>query len=168
VAQEEISTWHLPLEEVGTLELAEVLVVNTMAPFILCGRLEPVMRRSRFPDRYIVNVTSIEGQFTRDEKPAEHPHTNMAKAALNMLTRTAASRCAEAGIYMNSVDPGWITHMRGVDPRGPEEGKGEAGAFVPPLDVEDGAARIYDPIVRGRMGEPVHGLLLKDYESVSW
>jgi NAD(P)-dependent dehydrogenase (short-subunit alcohol dehydrogenase family) len=122
------------------------------------------MRRSRFADRYVVNVTSAEGQFSRRSKPAEHPHTNMAKAALNMLTRTAAARCAENGIYMNSVDPGWITHMRSVDPGVEEEGTREAV----PLDAVDGAARVYDPIIRGLQGERVCGLLLRDYEAVSW
>jgi NAD(P)-dependent dehydrogenase (short-subunit alcohol dehydrogenase family) len=159
------SSWHLPLERVETAELAEVMLVNTMAPFALCSLLEPLLRRSKFPDRYVVNVTSVEGQFDRGSKPPAHPHTNMAKAALNMLTRTVADRCAESGIYVNSVDPGWVTHMSSIDPRSPVE---DASDFVPPLDAVDAAARIYDPILLGRSGRPVYGQLLKDYHSVEW
>ncbi len=158
------SSWALPMEEVDTLELAEVMVINAMVPFVLCSQLEPLMKRSRYPDRYVVNVSSAEGQFDRKRKPATHPHTNMAKAALNMLTRTAAECCAASRICMNSVDPGWITHMQSVEPHSPAENE----AFVPPLDVEDGAARLYDPILRGIAGEPVFGLLLRDYSAVPW
>ncbi|HET6251133.1 MAG TPA: SDR family NAD(P)-dependent oxidoreductase [Tepidisphaeraceae bacterium] len=161
------SSWTLSMEQVDPAELAEVMVINAMAPFILCARLEPLMRRSRFADRYIVNVTSIEGQFERDYKAADHPHTNMAKAALNMLTRTAAKRCAESGIYMNSVDPGWITHMIAVDPSDANDGAPGRASPVP-LDAIDGAARIYDPILRGINGSPVSGLLLKDFAEVAW
>jgi len=163
------STWTLPLEHIEPMELAEVMVINAMAPFLLARYLEPLLRQSLFPDRYIVNVTSAEGQFDRSTKGSEHPHTNMAKAALNMLTRTAAERCAASGIYINSVDPGWITHMSAVDPADHTDDEGDrAGAFVPPLDAVDGAARIYDPILRGLAGTPVFGLLLKDYQSAPW
>jgi NAD(P)-dependent dehydrogenase (short-subunit alcohol dehydrogenase family) len=163
-----VSSWKLPLEEVEPIELGEVMLINTMAPFLLCSAFEPLMRNSRFIDRYIVNVTSAEGQFERRSKPAEHPHTNMAKAALNMLTRTAASRCAADWIYMNSVDPGWITHMA-VESMLPAENATEPrDAFVPPLDAVDGAARVYDPILRGIHGEPVSGLLLRDYQPAPW
>ncbi len=162
------SSWQLAMEDVQPLELAEVMVVNAMAPFILCSRLEPLLRRSRFADRYIVNVTSAEGQFGGDKKLPNHPHTNMAKAALNMLTRTAADRCAADGIYMNSVDPGWITNMQALDPASPDDAMPGAGDTLPPLDAVDGAARIYDPIIRGVEGKPVFGLLLKNYDPAPW
>ncbi|HVT81495.1 MAG TPA: SDR family oxidoreductase, partial [Phycisphaerae bacterium] len=119
---------------------------------------------SPFPDRYIVNVSSAEGSFSRDNKTGRHPHTNMAKAALNMLTRTSAGLYANSGIHMNSVDPGWITHMIAVDP----SSHAELSDFTPPLDAVDGAARIYDPVIRGIEGRPIHGLLLRNFQSVSW
>jgi NAD(P)-dependent dehydrogenase (short-subunit alcohol dehydrogenase family) len=158
------NSWVLSMEEVEPAELAEVMVVNAMAPFVLCSRLEPLMRRSRFRDRYVVNVSAMEGQFARHRKTPRHPHTNMAKAALNMLTRTAAARCAENGIYVNSVDTGWVTEE---NPH-PKRRRLRDEGFVPPLDEIDGAARVYDPIVRGALGSPVFGLFLKDYKPVAW
>jgi hypothetical protein len=44
-----------------------------------------------------------------------------------------------------------------------------AGAgFRTPLDIVDGAARVYDPIVRGESGAPVSGVFLKDYREAEW
>jgi NAD(P)-dependent dehydrogenase (short-subunit alcohol dehydrogenase family) len=141
------------------------MLVNAMAPFALCSRLEPLLRRSRSPDRYVVNVSAMEGRFGRGTKTSRHPHTNMAKAALNMLTRTAAGRLAAAGVYMNSVDTGWVTEE---NPH-PKRARLRAKGFVPPLDEVDGAARVYDPVVRGvRDGERLSGLFLKDYRPTSW
>ena len=37
-----------------------------------------------------------------------------------------------------------------------------------PLDLVDGAARVYDPIVRGEAGEDLHSCFLKDYEKTVW
>jgi NAD(P)-dependent dehydrogenase (short-subunit alcohol dehydrogenase family) len=159
-----LNSWLLPLEEVEPAEMAEVMLVNAMAPFVLCSRLEPLMRRSGFPDRHVVNVSAMEGQFARRAKTPRHPHTNMAKAALNMLTRTAAARCAGHGIFVNSVDTGWVTEENPHPKRARLRDKG----FVPPLDEIDGAARVYDPIVRGVGGQPVFGLFLKDYAPASW
>jgi NAD(P)-dependent dehydrogenase (short-subunit alcohol dehydrogenase family) len=112
-----------------------------------------------------VNVSAMEGRFDRGTKTSRHPHTNMAKAALNMLTRTAAGRLAGLGIFMNSVDTGWVTEENPHPKRARLRTKG----FVPPLDDVDGAARVYDPIVRGvRDGQRPHGLFLKDYRPISW
>jgi NAD(P)-dependent dehydrogenase (short-subunit alcohol dehydrogenase family) len=58
-------------------------------------------------DKYVVNVSSMEGKFTRPHKDHRHPHTNMAKAALNMMTCTMAADYARDNIYINSVDTGW-------------------------------------------------------------
>jgi NAD(P)-dependent dehydrogenase (short-subunit alcohol dehydrogenase family) len=158
------NSWVLELPDVEPAELAEVMLVNAMSPFVLCGRLEPLMRRTLLADRYVVNVSAMEGKFTRWTKTSRHPHTNMAKAALNMLTRTAASRLAKAGIFMNSVDTGWVTEE---NPH-PTRVRVRTDGFVPPLDEVDGAARVYDPIIRGLAGERVFGLFFKDYRPVSW
>ena len=104
-----LNSWRLTLAEVPTVELLEVQLVNAVAPFVLSARLKPLMLRTRTFDKHIVNVSAMEGQFNRSHKTDKHPHTNMAKAALNMLTRTSASDYARDGIFMNSVDTGWVT-----------------------------------------------------------
>ena len=157
-------SWIMRLAEVPPVEMIETQVVNAIVPFLLCSRLEPALLRSPFPDRYIVNVSAVEGQFERDHKLPRHPHTNMAKAALNMITRTSAEDYAGRGIYMVSVDPGWVSH------EGPPSAQARAAAigFAPPLDFDDAAARLLDPVARGLAGRPVYGVLLKDFAEVPW
>lgn len=161
---ERTHSWVAELEDVAPVEVVECQVVNAIVPFLLCSRLQPAMLRSTFPDRYVVNVTAVEGQFDRAHKLARHPHTNMAKAALNMLTRTSAAAWAEQGIHMNAVDPGWVSH------EGPPAAveRAEALGFQPPLTVADAAARVLDPVVRGVSGDPIAGVLLKDFTVVPW
>ncbi|GLX93336.1 SDR family oxidoreductase [Herbidospora sp. NBRC 101105] len=155
------NSWSLRLHEVDAAEWLEVQLVNAFAPFLLTSRLRGLLEASPHPDRYVVQVSAMEGSFSRANKTVRHPHTNMAKAALNMLTRTAAPDYAASGIHMNSVDTGWCTDERPHPERA-------ASRFRPPLDVIDGAARVYDPVVRGVGGDPVSGLFLKDYRSVEW
>ncbi|WP_233525855.1 SDR family NAD(P)-dependent oxidoreductase [Actinomadura spongiicola] len=160
-----VNSWTRLVHEVDPVELIEVQLINVSAPFLLLGRLRPLLEASQHPRRYVVNVSAVEGQFDRVYKGAEHPHTNMAKAALNMLTRTTASELAKSGVYVTSVDPGWFTDQQPE----PDRERRAAAGFRPPLDVVDAAARVYDPIVRGeRDGDPPHGCLLKDYRVVSW
>jgi NAD(P)-dependent dehydrogenase (short-subunit alcohol dehydrogenase family) len=160
----ERNSWVLGLEHVDARELVEAQLVNAIAPAMLCSRLRPLLDLSRFADRHIVNVSAVEGQFAYANKTPRHPHTNMAKAALNMLTRTCADDWARAGIYINSVDTGWITQENPA----PIEQRLAAAGFHPPLDIVDGAARVYDPIVRGALGQPIWGAFLKDYHPASW
>jgi NAD(P)-dependent dehydrogenase (short-subunit alcohol dehydrogenase family) len=160
----ERNSWVLGLEQVDARELVEAQLVNAIAPALLSSRLRPLLDRSRFADRHVVNVSAVEGQFAYANKTPRHPHTNMAKAALNMLTRTCADDWARAGIYINSVDTGWITQENPA----PIEQRLAAAGFRPPLDVVDGAARVYDPIVRGALGRPIWGAFLKDYQPASW
>lgn len=160
------NSWRLKLAEVSSVELLEVHLVNAVAPFVLCARLKPLMLRQRTFDKHIVNVSAMEGQFRRSFKTDKHPHTNMAKAALNMLTRTSAPDYARDGIYMNSVDTGWITDE---DPVVHQRRKREEHRFHPPLDIVDAAARICDPIFDGiSTGNHVYGRFLKDYRPVDW
>jgi NAD(P)-dependent dehydrogenase (short-subunit alcohol dehydrogenase family) len=158
------NSWTLGVGEVSPREWLATQVVNAFVPFLLTGRLRPLLSAAPQPDRYVVQVSAMEGSFSRYGKTSRHPHTNMAKAALNMLTRTVATGYAADGIYMTSVDTGWITDER------PYPGKTaqRATGFRPPLDVIDGAARVYDPIVRGVSGAPVYGVFLKDYRPVEW
>jgi NAD(P)-dependent dehydrogenase (short-subunit alcohol dehydrogenase family) len=161
----DINTWRLTLDQVGTVELLEVQLVNAIAPFVLNARLRSLMNRQRTGDKHIVNVSAMEGQFYRRFKTDKHPHTNMAKAALNMMTRTSAIDYVQDGIHMNSVDTGWVTDE---DPAHIAERKEREG-FQPPLDIVDGAARIVDPIFDGiNTGKHVWGLFLKDYAPVAW
>ncbi|WP_433325912.1 hypothetical protein [Spirillospora sp. CA-294931] len=159
-----VNSWTSLVHEVDPVELLEVQLINVTAPFLLLGRLRTLLERSAHPRRYVVNVSAVEGQFGRRYKGAEHPHTNMAKAALNMLTRTGADELAASGVFMTSVDPGWFTDQRPE----PDRERRTAAGFRPPLDVVDAAARVYDPIVRGEAGEPMHGCFLKDYRVTSW
>ena len=158
------NSWSDRIHEVLPLELLEVQLCNVTAPFILVSRLRAAMTASPFPRRYVVNVSAMEGVFSRGYKGAGHPHTNMAKAALNMLTRTSAADMYADGILMTSVDTGWITDER---PHPTKMRLADEG-FHAPLDLVDGAARVYDPIVRGERGEDVYGCFLKDYVPTAW
>jgi NAD(P)-dependent dehydrogenase (short-subunit alcohol dehydrogenase family) len=161
------NSWVQRLDQVSTVELLEVHLVNAVAPCLLCAQLKPLLLRSPFARRFVVNVSAMEGQFGRASKTANHPHTNMAKAALNMLTRTSAGDYAQDGIFMNSVDTGWITDEKPFPGRAAVQ---ERHGFYTPLDVVDGMARIYDPIAQGlaRAEEPPYGLFLKDYAPYPW
>ncbi len=159
-------SWRRRLHEISTLEMLEVHLVNAVAPFVLNAKLKPLLLRSPHPRRFIVNVSAMEGQFYRRFKTDKHPHTNMAKAALNMMTRTSASEYAKDGIHMNSVDTGWVTDE---DPAVIAARKVEEQGFSPPLDIVDGAARIVAPIFDGlSTGEHAFGLFYKDYKPTEW
>jgi NAD(P)-dependent dehydrogenase (short-subunit alcohol dehydrogenase family) len=170
------NSWRLALHEVPTLELLEVLLVNATAPFVMTSRLKPLMLRASAPPpgtatsgdgaRHVVLVSAMEGQFYREHKTDRHPHTNMAKAALNMLVRTSAADLAQDGIHLNAVDTGWVTDE---DPAHLAAQKAEEHAFSPPLDVVDGAARIVAPIFEGfATGQHRSGLFYKDYRPAPW
>nr|WP_227425730.1 SDR family oxidoreductase [Pengzhenrongella sicca] len=158
------NSWVATVDQVDPLELLEVQLCNQTAPFILISRLRAAMKAAPARRKYVVNVSAMEGVFSRGYKGPGHPHTNMSKAALNMLTRTSAGELAEDGILMTAVDTGWITDER---PHPTKVRLAEEG-FHAPLDLVDGAARVYDPIVRGEAGDDLLGVFLKDYKPSNW
>ena len=161
-----VNSWRLTLADVPTPEMLEVQLVNAVAPFILCSKLKPLMMREATFDKHIVNVSAMEGSFSRHTKTDKHPHTNMAKAALNMMTLTSAPDYAQAGIFMNAVDTGWVTDE---DPAAFVTRKQSVHDFQPPLDIVDGAARVCDPFFSGlNNGVHVWGKFLKDYRATPW
>jgi len=160
------NSWRLKLGEIETTEMLEVQLVNSVAPFVLCNRLSELMKKHPTGCKHIINVSAMEGKFHRFFKEDRHPHTNMAKAALNMLTHTAAGSLAKEGIFINAVDTGWVTDE---DPAELAKRKMEQHDFQPPLDIVDGAARVVDPLFDGiNTGKHWSGKFLKDYFPIDW
>eukprot|EP00045_Choanoeca_perplexa_P006247 m.53174 g.53174 ORF g.53174 m.53174 type:complete len:573 (-) comp13538_c0_seq4:97-1815(-) len=159
------TSWVLKLGEISTPEAAEVMAVNTLSPFIINGKLRPVMAATESKAKYIVNVSAMEGKFYRFKSP-NHPHTNMAKAALNMMTRTSAQDYATDDIYMTAVDTGWINDE---NPVGMASRYAKEHNFQTPIDEVDAAARVLDPVFVG-VNEEVYlqGIFLKDYHETEW
>ncbi|MFH2044275.1 MAG: SDR family oxidoreductase [Pseudomonadota bacterium] len=160
------NSWRLKIGEIQTSEMLEIQLVNSVAPFVLCNRLANLMKQDYTGQKHIVNVSAMEGKFLRFKKDSRHPHTNMAKASLNMLTHTAAGDLATYGIFMNSVDTGWVTDE---DPAILAKHKQDCHDFQPPLDIVDGAARVCDPFFHGILtGKHWSGKFLKDYFPIDW
>ncbi len=114
----------------------------------------------------LVNVSAAEGQFARRFRSDKHPHTNMAKAALNMLTLSSGPGLARENIFMTSVDTGWVSQQ---EPQAQRD-RMTAEGFRLPLTTADAVARIYDPIVLGltRPEKPPFGVYLKDFRVQQW
>ena len=164
------NSWNLELDEISFQEFTEVQIINAWTPFYLCAKLKPLMNKSPFKDKYIVNVTAVEGIFNH-YKRTTHVHTNMAKAALNMLTRTCGKYLQKEEIYMTCVDTGWVSHMNEmtkiIDEENQENAENEMANV--PLDELDGAMRVLHPIIEGIKNKNyLYGILLKDYAKSNW
>ncbi|WP_420575077.1 SDR family NAD(P)-dependent oxidoreductase [Kordia sp.] len=159
------NSWNATLEEITMQELIEVNLINQISPYFLIKEFLPLLRNSSFPKKHIINVTSSEGQFSYNNKTMFHPHTNMTKAALNMMTRTAAMTYEKDHIYMNAVDVGWVSTGARETLRKQQFEKG----YIPPLDPVDGASRIVHPIYENEKNNTIFtGKLLKNYAVEDW
>jgi len=159
------NSWLMKDDEVSILELLEVHIINAIAPFVINSRLKQFMSNCQQTNKYIINVSSMEGRFNDVDKPWRHPHTNMAKAALNQMTRTCAKEYAKHRIFMNAVDPGWISFQH---PYHQAKAMQESGVY-PPFDVSDAAARICDPIYLGiNQNKTPFAKFFKDYREIDW
>ena len=164
------NSWNFEIDEIPFQEFTEVQIINAWTPYYLCAKLKTLMEKSPFMDKYIVNVTAVEGIFYHFKRTT-HVHTNMAKAALNMLTRTCAKYLEKENIYMTCVDTGWVSHMnemnKMIDPDTKENSENEMAII--PLDELDGAMRVLHPIIEGIKNKKYYfGVLLKDYMVSKW
>ena len=158
------NSWMYELEDVSLVEMYEILQINLIAPFLLNTKLLPVLQQNKNM-AFIINVSAMEGNFYAPRKHSRHPHTNMAKAALNMMTRTVAEHYKNLGVFMNSVDTGWITNEK---PNPQNLGENERKSKMA-IDETDGAMRVLDPIISALQNkEPQYGKLFKNYREYKW
>jgi NAD(P)-dependent dehydrogenase (short-subunit alcohol dehydrogenase family) len=151
------NTWNTTINEIDPIEILEVQMINNISPTLLMSQLMNKMSTQQYSGEndsysYVINVTSDEGQFSSSVKSLYHSHTNISKAALNMLTKSTATLYAQKGILVNSVDPGWISSSIVTFKK-------------PALTCEDGAARILFPIFTNCQK---YGKLFKNYHEVDW
>jgi len=159
------TSWTQKVEDTETPELAEILSINLIVPYLLTARWLPLMREAPFA--FIVFVSSQEGSFVAPDgsgKNSTHPHTNVAKAGLNMLAKTIAGDLRKSCIFTSAVDPGWVSWMM------PGAGQETQQA---PLSEADGAARVLDPVFCGVQAlkagrSPPTGVLFKDFRVTRW
>jgi NAD(P)-dependent dehydrogenase (short-subunit alcohol dehydrogenase family) len=164
------NSWNFEFDEIPFQEFTEVQIINAWTPYYLCAKLKPLMEKSPFQDKYIVNVTAVEGMFNH-YKRTTHVHTNMAKAALNMFTRTCGKYLKNIGIYMTCVDTGWVNYMDEMTKLIDENEKElfENKFTNIPLDELDGAMRVLQPIIEGIKNKNyLYGILLKNYTTSVW
>ncbi|KAL4498493.1 hypothetical protein ABPG72_019611 [Tetrahymena utriculariae] len=162
------NSWNSKLEEVPLFEFMETQVINAWAPFVLCQKLKDCMTISPEQQKefkFIVNVSSVEGQFHMRNKPVFHPHNNMSKASLNMLTRTAGPQYSqEYNIFMTCVDTGWVSNDMI-----PKSFLFDNVYKTTPLDELDGALRVVDPIFEGyKTNKPICTVFLRNYKVAEW
>ncbi|KAF7863823.1 hypothetical protein EAF04_006788 [Stromatinia cepivora] len=173
--EEPKSSWVQNLYEIPYEDVISAHSVNTFVPLILIRELLPLMGSPRShattnnqpskPLAHIINVSAREGIFeptpTNRHKNGYHVHTNLTKAALNMLTETeAAVAWRDRKVAMNSVDPGYLSAAKEVI----ENRKKNGGWEGCPIGWEDGAARVLWSVAVGESGKgAVWGRFLKDF-----
>lgn len=174
--EESKTSWVQSLHEIPYEDVISAHSVNTFVPLILIRELLPLMGTSRphpvandrltKPLAHIINVSAREGVFesapTNRHKNGYHVHTNLTKAALNMLTETeAAAAWRDRKVAMNSVDPGYLSAAKEVI----ENRKRNGGWDGCPIGWDDGAARVLWSVAVGESGKgAVWGRFLKDFK----
>jgi NAD(P)-dependent dehydrogenase (short-subunit alcohol dehydrogenase family) len=98
----------------------------------LTERLVPLMGQGG----HVVNVDSVYGSFCMEIDDETSTAYRMAKAALNMYTRTLAFRLQDKGIVVSSLDPGWVKTDMGMSVATETD--------KPDREPEDAAREIYD------------------------
>lgn len=108
------------LVEMSVDTLRETLEANLIGPALLLRHLLPGMIERGYGR--IVNVSSRAGQL--EAMGSGFPAYRISKAALNALTRIAASEAGAGNVKVNACSPGWTrTAMGGAEaPRSVEEG----------------------------------------------
>ncbi len=160
---EQNNSWVRKPEDISPQELLEVQLINVTAPFLLTNGLKQALSYHAQGNKFVINVSSAEGKFHSTAKLARHVHTNMAKAALNMMTNSLASDFAKEKIYMYSCDPGWVSNQF-------PPGYAISRNFKPYLSFEDGAARVLYPVTLHLQEEHIRdsGAFYKDYRKISY
>ncbi|KAH0787655.1 putative oxidoreductase [Histomonas meleagridis] len=142
VKSEFTNTWCMNIYDICQEEMEELMRINAIAPALFFQTMIPLMKKSKTAP-YFITVHAREGNFSIS-KNDKHIHTNMAKAALHMLTRCLpeAKLMTDNGIpfSIHGCDPGWISVDEYYEKNRPW--------IVPPIDEVDGAARILYPIFR--------------------
>ena len=157
------NSWVRKPEDISPQELLEVQLINVTAPFMLTNGLRHCLANGDSHNRFVINVSSVEGRFNTKQKLARHVHTNMAKASLNMMTHSIASDFAGDRIFVYSCDPGWVSNQF---PPGYEISQ----EFEPYLSYDDGAARVLYPVTLHLTDEKINdnGLFYKDYKIIQY
>lgn len=156
------NSWVRKPEQISVREMLEVQLINVTAPFLLTNGLRRIMSCDNMVNKFVINVSSVEGRFNTKQKLARHVHTNMAKASLNMMTHSLASDCSKDKIFIYSCDPGWVSNQF---PPGYEISRN----FKPYLTHDDGAARVLYPITKNLTEEKISdfGAFYKDYRIIT-
>ena len=167
VDSRDTNSWLLKLDAVSAPEMLEVQLVNNIAPFLLNSRCKPLLLRSPFARRFIVNVSAMEGQFQR-HKTVYHPHTNMAKGRAE---HDDAHQWRRLRPRQHLYEQRGYRLGHGREPHAQANAQsGRRRLLFAPLDIYDGMARIYHPIAEGinDSKEPYYGVFLKDYAPCPW
>lgn len=145
------SSWVKHIGDIDPGEIMEATVINQMVPTLIINSL----KNELVGDKFIINVTCLEGTFNCN-KTGAHPHTNMCKAAMNMLIRTLFE---EGDLNVYSIDPGFVS---GVNP--------QMNHY--PLSTDDASAQILYPIIQfykgKRLPKSIEWCHIRGYQPTAW
>jgi 3-oxoacyl-[acyl-carrier protein] reductase len=99
---------EVPIVDATEEQIDRVIAVNLKGVYAGCAAAARVMRRAR--RGAIINLSSAGGESA---VPGLSIYS-MTKAAVNMLTKTAAKELGSCGIRVNAVAPGWVDTPMGT------------------------------------------------------